>query len=359
MNFYDLDEDARHSLLMARRGGIKSLSRKVDGMASTIYWFHHGQNVHPSHIVAKVPATKKIDAGEQAKRFLREVKLQAGLFYNQFIHQPVDFDVIMGAPVAWFRGWHGDLSDWILRTDFGLADRVAHIAYLVTALKFAHARGLVAHQDLKPENIFVRDYRVDFSGGPKTAYLIPKLADFGSANLASETGIYAGTKAYMAPEQWWEQPLGQHTSVWSIGLIGHELLSYGRHAVGEASKDWHDRVNPQFNRWQKKQMWRRWVDEGATIRIPLENSRLDALIKRCLNVDPTRRPSLDSVLAELLNILHELDPSTSVQCQLILNMPESGMAYDDEWTYREERLVGFERALQREYPSFLPSRPGG
>jgi serine/threonine protein kinase len=158
----------------------------------------------------------------------------------------------------------------------------------------------------------------------------------------------------MAPEQWAEQPLGQYTSVWSIGLIGYELLSYGRHAVGEASKDWHARVNPQFNRWQKKQMWRKWIEEGAIVRIPLENSRLDALIKRCLNVNPARRPGLDAILAELLTILHELNPSTSVQCQLILDMPESGLAYDDEWPYRDGRLIGFERALQREYPRLIP-----
>lgn len=51
----------------------------------------------------------------------------------------------MGSPLALFRVWHSDLSDWILRSHLGLSERVAFIAYLVKALKFAHSHGLVAH----------------------------------------------------------------------------------------------------------------------------------------------------------------------------------------------------------------------
>ena len=88
----------------------------------------------------------------------------------------------------------------------------------------AHEQGIV-HRDLKPENVLVQpDDRA-------------KVADFGlatGAGLDSVTSGIVGTRAYMSPEQHRGEALDVRTDVFSLGIIGHELLT-GRHPSGEGS----------------------------------------------------------------------------------------------------------------------------
>jgi alpha-tubulin suppressor-like RCC1 family protein/tRNA A-37 threonylcarbamoyl transferase component Bud32 len=86
------------------------------------------------------------------------------------------------------------------------------------ALGAAHALGIV-HRDVKPENIFIdEDERA-------------LLADFGVArSMSNETqltmsGIAIGTPAYMAPEQIDGVPLDGRGDIYSLGLVGWEMLT--------------------------------------------------------------------------------------------------------------------------------------
>ena len=86
------------------------------------------------------------------------------------------------------------------------------------ALGAAHAMGIV-HRDVKPENIFI-----DVTGRAL-------LADFGVArSMTSETqltmsGIAIGTPAYMAPEQIDGIGLDGRGDIYSLGLVGWEMLT--------------------------------------------------------------------------------------------------------------------------------------
>ncbi len=95
---------------------------------------------------------------------------------------------------------------------------------LASALASAHDAG-VTHRDLKPANIIIR---LDGS---------PVIVDFGLALLQehlpdsyklTETGMVAGTAAYMAPEQ--ARGLGSTPAadVWACGILLFEMLS-GKH----------------------------------------------------------------------------------------------------------------------------------
>jgi serine/threonine protein kinase len=89
---------------------------------------------------------------------------------------------------------------------------------IAAALGSAHARGIV-HRDVKPENIFI---------DPTGRAL---LADFGVArSMTSDTqltmrGIAIGTPAYMAPEQIDGCVLDGRGDIYSLGLVGWEMLT--------------------------------------------------------------------------------------------------------------------------------------
>ena len=122
-------------------------------------------------------------------------------------------------------------------------DRVVAIgAQLADALAHAHAAGVV-HRDLKPANVMM------------TAEGAVKILDFGVARvldieeelaaadeptreaLLSQPGRFAGTPAYMAPEQLAGRSAGPLTDIYSLGVTLFELLTSHRPFGGKTTPD--------------------------------------------------------------------------------------------------------------------------
>jgi eukaryotic-like serine/threonine-protein kinase len=90
---------------------------------------------------------------------------------------------------------------------------------LAEALEAAHQVGVV-HRDVKPANVLLADGR-------------PKLTDFGLARAKgidraslTETGVFLGTPAYMAPEQLLDaREVDERSDVYALGVLLYELLS--------------------------------------------------------------------------------------------------------------------------------------
>ncbi len=96
------------------------------------------------------------------------------------------------------------------------------------ALTAAHEKGIV-HRDIKPENIMLTPAgevkMLDF-GLAKRMMLSEETLE--SSRLDSQTGGFAGTPGYMAPELLLEAEPDGRADIFSLGVAFHEML-YGRH----------------------------------------------------------------------------------------------------------------------------------
>jgi eukaryotic-like serine/threonine-protein kinase len=89
---------------------------------------------------------------------------------------------------------------------------------IARGLAFAHQQGLI-HRDVKPQNVLLN--------GDGRA----KVTDFGIARSLNvqrgmtQTGTVLGTSDYIAPEQAQGKDVGEHTDVYSLGVVLYELLT--------------------------------------------------------------------------------------------------------------------------------------
>lgn len=115
-------------------------------------------------------------------------------------------EYIEGGSLREFIDRHAPCDVWQtydLLTKIGMAVRVMHRNYLL-------------HQDIKPENVLLTP-----SGSVK-------LIDFGSASssiLKDSTRPPNGDLHYAAPEYYTDAPKGVHSDLFSIAVIGYELLT--------------------------------------------------------------------------------------------------------------------------------------
>lgn len=103
---------------------------------------------------------------------------------------------------------------------------------LLTGLRALHGRGL-AHVDVKPENIVLRDGR-------------PVLVDFGSARelgAAQPPGHPVGTAGYAAPEMEACEPISAGMDVYALGIALREALTGDPPTEGVALEPVHDVID--------------------------------------------------------------------------------------------------------------------
>jgi serine/threonine protein kinase len=222
---------------------------------------------------------------EMLARFAREAQIAAHVTHPNLV-AIVDIDIATSGSLYIVLELVDGSSLEALRDRFGdVAWGLPILAQVAAGLEALHDAGVV-HRDLKPANVLC-------AGG------VAKIADFGVASLRS-AGVKAwtadaspsalaerltlggqmlGTPVYLAPEQAHASAVGPVVDMWSFGVLAHEVLT-GRLPFDEP---------PLFARLRGRQ---------PVIRVlPIIPEACQALVARCLCLDPSARPTAHELLS--------------------------------------------------------------
>jgi Tfp pilus assembly protein PilF len=181
-------------------------------------------------VAIKVISSKFIADADALSRFEREARLMARIRHPNIVHQ-YELRRLGGGHVALVMQYvRGEPLISILRRRGKLRfDECSQILRDIgLALEHAHANGII-HRDVKPHNILI-----DADKGSAL------LSDFGIAKATqgdaevTATGMAIGTPAYMAPEQIDNAAVDGRADLYSLGVVGWEMLSGKRAWEGES-----------------------------------------------------------------------------------------------------------------------------
>ncbi len=174
------------------------------------------------------------------------------------------------------------------RGPFALAEAVPLLVQICEGLQHAHELQII-HRDLKPENVMLVPDGTTDAGEPRYRAVV---MDFGLAKerragpevaKLTATGIVLGTPEFMSPEQIRGKPLDGRSDVYALGILAFELFTGQLPFAGKSAQE---------------TMIARLRGSPAKLRdlraeLP---TKLEALIQRCLAIDPAERfPSMSEL----------------------------------------------------------------
>jgi eukaryotic-like serine/threonine-protein kinase len=210
------DETASNAAMFQRIGDYEILGVLGAGGMGKVYKV---RNVLTERIEAmKVLLPDLAGQKELADRFLREIKLLAGLSHpniaslrtaltvgNQLV---MIMELVEGVTLAARLEQAGAIPP---------ADAVNYINQVLAALSYAHQEHII-HRDIKPANMML------------TPQGVVKLMDFGIARPAEDrrltmTGTTLGSLYYMSPEQIRGEVVDARSDLYSVGVSFYELVT--------------------------------------------------------------------------------------------------------------------------------------
>jgi serine/threonine protein kinase len=240
-------------------------------------------------VVVKV-LLPELAAGVNVERFRREIQLAAQLQHPHIVPL-LSAGEAEGLPYFIMPFVTGEsLRTRVAREgEFPIAETVRILRDVVSALAYAHARGVI-HRDVKPDNVLL-------SGG------VAVVTDFGVAKAVSASagasgltgltslGVALGTPAYMAPEQATASPNTDHRAdIYALGIMAYEMLTG---------------TPPFMGRSAQQVLAAQVVEEPELVerRRPAVPPMLATLVKECLAKRPADRPQTAAAVMHVLDAI--------------------------------------------------------
>jgi serine/threonine-protein kinase len=247
---------------------------------------------HERRVALKV-VNPSLGAALSAKRFLREIRVTAGLTHPHILplHDSGEADGLLYYVMPYVEG--ETLRERLTRGPMTSDAVLRLMREVASALSYAHRQGVV-HRDIKPANILLADDHAvvaDFGiarAVRRAREHVVRQHQHDATTTITEVGTSLGTPAYMAPEQAvGDVGLDHRVDLYSLGVVAYEAL-VGAHPFG--SRPAHAIVAAHVTE----------APEPLDTRRPDASPELAANVMRCLEKDPEARPqSADEIVAAL------------------------------------------------------------
>ncbi len=221
-------------------------------------------------VAVKILTPEGVADQDVKDRFLLEARM-AGNISHENVISIFDFGEIEGRPFLVMEFLQGDsLRTLIKEGRTGDSAQKLQIAVQAArALEYIHSQNII-HRDIKPDNIHVN------------AKGVVKLIDFGIAKMQDLTrtraGFVLGTPYYMAPEQIRGEKLTPQVDVFAFGVLMFELFAGVKLFKASAVEEiFYQILSVPF--------------DFTPLKVAGVSDELYALIARCLEKDPAKRPA--------------------------------------------------------------------
>ena len=278
------------------------------GMA-TVYL---ARDVRHDRAVALKVLDPALSAAVSSERFLREIRLTAGLTHPNILPLHDSGDTASATARDALRLLYyvmpyvpgESLRQRLLREcRLGPATAVRLVREVASALAYAHRQGVV-HRDIKPGNILLADEHAlvaDFgiARAVRRAHEAAEAAGshhlvdaFDGSDTLTQSHASLGTPAYMAPEQITGDPTADHrVDLYALGIVAYEAFA-GVHPFGPRST--HELLRAQLEEVPVS-LGERCTDLPRSV---------STLVMRLLAKDPAQRPrTADEVVDALDTVL--------------------------------------------------------
>jgi serine/threonine protein kinase len=360
---WDLDDERAQLMVEIHLSDLGSVSvRFISTPSSRVYTIDAGPSSFPRYMVAKAPWVRP--EGDEALKqsrleyFCREAEHTVSIAGYPYLHRFGKLRYILGLPFFISAKRDGTLEDVLAAESLSLTDALVIAIQISRGLCYCQDMGLVAHQDLKPANIFID--RLDLKFGNDVSFrFLSRVADFELSNAYIDLGRASGSRPYMSPEQ----HRAQHQSDGSIvdfsrsdtfafGVLLHELVTGGLHPVGERTSDiWPVQLAGMSKKWKGSRPWINWIEHGAPIRSPkgAVPTVVQEIVREALAVNPVARPSIHEVQEHLWGALASTDIGTAQSLEVATRRWEEGLLNDPEanWPHGQEILRSIRRTFSQ------------